>query len=175
MVPSGEEVMSYLRLLVPAAVLLLVSVSGCGSARMIQSTPDGGVVAIPSNNNSWPFNYRDHAEKLMAMKCPNGYDVVREEEVIVGVKMTTTQVTGNVTQAGYKDNPVPDPTTTSVVTTTRPQKEYRITFRARQMLPPPVSVVSAPRVLAPLPVAPVGVASPPVPAGLPPRPEPVMP
>jgi hypothetical protein len=106
---------------------------------------------------------------LMAMKCPNGYDLVREEELIVGVKMTTTQVTGNVTQAGYKDNP---DATTSLVTTTRPQKEYRITFRARQAHPAPVS---APPVLTSLPPAPVGVASPPVPAGLPPRPEPVGP
>jgi hypothetical protein len=164
--------MSYLRLLLPAAVLL-VSVTGCGSARMIQSTPDGGVVAIPSNNNSWPFNYRDHAEKLMAMKCPNGYDVVREEEVIVGVKMTTTEVTDRVTQVGYKDNP--PPATTSVVTTTRPQKEYRITFRARQAQPAPVPLVSNPPVLAPVPAVPVGMASPPVPPGLPPRPEPVGP
>jgi hypothetical protein len=169
MIPSGEEVMSYLRLL-PAAVLLLVSVSGCGTARMIQSTPDGGVVAIPSNNNSWPCNYRDHAEKLMAMKCPNGYDIVREEEVIVGVKMTTTEVTDRVTQVGYKDNP--PPATTSVVTTTRPQKEYRITFRARQSQPAPVA---APPVLTSLPPAPVGAASPTVPVGLPPRPEPVGP
>ncbi len=56
--------MSYLRLLPVAAVLLLVTVSGCGSARMIQSSPDGGVVAIPNNSNAWPYQYRDHAEKL---------------------------------------------------------------------------------------------------------------
>jgi hypothetical protein len=171
--------MSYLRLL-SAAALLLVAVSGCGSARMIQTTPDGGVVAIPSNTNAWPFQYRDHAEKLMAMKCPNGFDIVREEEVIVGVRTTTTtQVTGGVTQAGYKDNPVPDPTTASVVTTTRPQKEYRITFRARPTVPEPLPVVSAPPVLAPVPpvpvpVAPVSGASTSAPTGLPPRPEPVV-
>jgi hypothetical protein len=164
--------MSYLRLL-PAAVLLLVSVSGCGSARMIQSVPDGGVVAIPSNTNSWPCKYRDHADKLMAMKCPNGYDVVREEEVVVGVKTTTAEVSNRVAQAGYKDNP--EQTTTSVVTTTRPQKEYRITFRSRQPAPLPVPVVSTPPVLAPVPVRPVSVVANPVPPGLPPRPEPVVP
>ena len=165
--------MSYLRLALPAAVLLLVTVSGCGSARMIQSTPDGGVVAIPSNTNAWPFKYRDHADKLMAMKCPNGFDVMREEEVIVGVKSTTTEVTDRVTQAGYKDSPQ---TTTSVVTTTRPQKEYRITFRARSIgLSNPVPVVSDPPVLAPVPSAPIGVVSTAVPASLPPRPEPVAP
>jgi hypothetical protein len=167
-----EEVMSYLRLLVPAAVLL-VAVSGCGSARMIQTTPDGGIVAIPSNNNSWPFKYRDHADSLMAMKCPNGYDVVREEEVIVGIKTTTTAVTGGVTQAGFKDNASAD-ATTNVTTTTRPQKEYRITFRARQTAPVLVAVVSPPPVLAPVPAVPVSIVSAPTPTGLPPRPEPVV-
>jgi hypothetical protein len=167
--------MSYLRLLPVAAVLLLVTVSGCGSARMIQSSPDGGVVAIPSNSNAWPYQYRDHADKLMAMKCPNGYDIVREEEVIVGVKTTTTtQTADSVTQAGYKDNPVPTAATTSVTTTTRPQKEYRITFRAHQAVPVPLAVVPATPVLAPVPAVPVAVVSPPAPVGLPPRPEPVV-
>jgi hypothetical protein len=133
---------------------------------MIQSTPEGGVVAIPSNNNAWPFNYRDHAEKLMAMKCPNGYDVLREEEVVVGVKTTTAEVV----QAGYKSSP--DQTTTSVVTTSSPQKEYRITFRAKPPAPP-VPVVTAPPVLQAVPPAPVETVSRPTPPGLPARPEPV--
>jgi hypothetical protein len=59
-----------------------------------------------------------------------------------------------------------------VTTTGKAQKEYRITFRARQLAPVPVTVVSPPPVLAPVPAA---VVSRPTPAGLPPRPEPVAP
>src|SRR5262245_3131967 len=71
--------MSSFRLLLPAA-LLLVAVTGCGSARLIHATPDGGVVAIPSNSNDWPNHYRREAETLMAQRCPNGYDVIEEGE-----------------------------------------------------------------------------------------------
>ncbi len=96
--------------------------------------------------------------------------------MIVGVKTTTTtQTADSVTQAGFKDNPVPNAATTSVTTTTRPQKEYRITFRAHPIAPAPSAVVPAPPVLAPvLLLAPVAVLAPPAPAGLPPRPEPVV-
>jgi hypothetical protein len=95
--------------------------------------------------------------------------------VIVGVKTTTTtQTADSVTQAGFKDNPVPTAATTSVTTTTRPQKEYRITFRAHQSAPAPLAVVPATPVLAPVPAVPVAVVTPPAPVGLPPRPEPVV-
>src|SRR5437879_2196534 len=77
------EVMSSFRLLLPA-VLLAAAAAGCAGARLIQGTPEGGVVAIPSNSNSWPHRYRESAEKLMADRCPNGYDVVEEKEVVVG-------------------------------------------------------------------------------------------
>jgi hypothetical protein len=155
--------MSYARLVLPAAVLVLAGVSGCGSARMIQSGPDGGVVSIPSNSNSWPCRYRESAEKLMAQKCPNGYEIVREEEVVVGQRSTTAAQT--ITPAGYKDG---SPTATAVVTSSHAETEYRITFRSRQPVPTtPVPTVSP--VLMPVP----SQVPPPAPPGLPPRPIPV--
>jgi hypothetical protein len=155
--------MSYARLVLPAVVLVLAGVSGCGSARMIQSGPDGGVVAIPSNSNSWPCRYRESAEKLMAQKCPNGYEILKEEEVVVGQRSTTAAQT--ITPAGYKDN---SPTTTAVITSTNAETEYRITFRTRQPLPPPTPVpTSISPVLTPVPPPQ------PTPPGLPPRPIPV--
>jgi hypothetical protein len=143
--------MVYRRSMLPVtvAVMLLAAVSGCGSARMLVSTPDGGVVAIPSNSNHWPFHYRQSAEKLMAQKCPNGYIIVREEEVVVGQKtLVSEQQTG--------------PTST-VVTSTRPEKEYRITFQAKPPVRPLPPIVAVP------PPMPVQTAPP----GLPPRPIPV--
>src|SRR3954462_10714854 len=82
--------MSSFRLLAPA--LLLAAAVGCGSsARLINGTPDGGVVAIPSNSNYWPLKYRDDAEKLMAQRCPNGYEIVSEQEVVTGQTSTTNE------------------------------------------------------------------------------------
>jgi hypothetical protein len=167
--------MSCVRLAPAAAVLVLISVSGCGGARMIQSGPDGGVVAIPSNSNYWPCKYRDSAVRLMEQKCPNGYQVVREEEVVVGQKSTTSEQTDHITPAGFKDNR--ERTTTSVTTTTRPETEYRITFRSLPTGPATVTTMPAPAVPAPVPapvLAPVSASSPPAPAGLPPRPVPVL-
>jgi hypothetical protein len=133
------------RLILPVAVLLLAAVSGCaggGSARMIQSTRDGGIVAIPSNSNSWPNNYRDHAERLMAMKCPEGYEIVSEQEVVVGQKAPLPNPSAQVVKpAGYTEPmpaPPPPPQNAGFLTrnfTITSMKEYWITFRAPQARP----------------------------------------
>ncbi len=64
--------------------------SGCASARVVETTSAGGVVAIPANTNSWPFYHRDKAVALMAQNAPDGYEIVREEEAVSGVQRHTT-------------------------------------------------------------------------------------
>ena len=66
------------------ALIGLASLTGCANARYVQVDQDTGVVAMPANTNCWPNYYRDHAETLMRQKCPNGYEVVGEEEAVVG-------------------------------------------------------------------------------------------
>ncbi len=106
---------------------------------MIQSSPEGGIVAIPSNCNSWPYNYRDHAEKLMAMRCPGGYDIVGEQEVIVGQKLPTNPNVKVVPPPGSVTAPLDQlPTSGSALTrslTVTTMKEYWITFRDRTPMP----------------------------------------
>jgi hypothetical protein len=151
--------MSTVRLLLPAALLLVAAV-GCGSARLIHATPDGGVVAIPSNSNSWPNYYREEAEKVMVKKCPNGYDIVEEGEVVVGKKATTSELVDRSSPANLPPGQG-NVTSVSKVTTVSDQTEYRITFRSRE--PRPTAVLpSAPQAAPPAPTA-----------GLPPRPVPV--
>jgi hypothetical protein len=153
--------MSRVRLLLPAALLLVAAV-GCGSARLIHTTPDGGVVAIPSNSNAWPNYYREEAEKMMAKKCPNGYDIIEEGEVVVGKKATTSEL---VDRSSPSNVPPGQGNVTSVskITTVSDQTEYRITFRGRDVRPAPL-------------LPPTLLTAPPAPApttGLPPRPVPV--
>jgi hypothetical protein len=142
--------MSYLRRALPAAVLLLASVAGCAgvgagvggsSARMIQTSPDGGIVAIPNNSDCWPFFFRDQANKLMAMKCSGGYEILQEEEVIVGRKVQTNEIIDPnepiddpslVRPANAQKNKVP---TVVKLTAKHDQTEYRITFRSTQPMP----------------------------------------
>lgn len=155
--------MSRLRFALPA-LCLLAAVSGCGSARMLSYNADTGVgvVAIPSNANYWPLKYRDEADKLMAQRCPGGYDIVEEKEVVVGQTATTSNTAERQEPVNTRRGPV-ERTSSSTVTTVSDQTEYRITFRARPTAPP---VVMTPPPGAP--VAPLAPMSP----GLPARPVP---
>ena len=124
------------------ALLLAVTVSGCMStARYVSVNQDSGIVAIPHNDNSWPTYNRNQAEELMAKKCPQGYVIEREEEVVVGQTQhvnTNTDRKGDALLAALQIAPVTEQThqTTSVEDKT----EWRIWFRARQAgeLTPPV-------------------------------------
>src|SRR5882672_790752 len=98
------------------APLFLAGTIGCGSARYVMQDQHGGVVAIPSNNNSWPTHYRDEAEKMMKQKCPQGYVIEREEEVVVG--QTTTDKTDTDTKSYDLPGGRKSPPSTLTTTTT---------------------------------------------------------
>lgn len=66
------------------AAAAITGMGGCGKARLVEVSQQGGVVAIPSNTNSWPHYYRNQAEELIKQKCPNGYEIVQEEEFVTG-------------------------------------------------------------------------------------------
>jgi hypothetical protein len=66
------------------ALFGVACLTGCANARYVQVDQNSGVGSMPANTNCWPNYYRDHAEALMRQKCPAGYEVVREEESVVG-------------------------------------------------------------------------------------------
>jgi hypothetical protein len=68
---------------VPVLACLLLGL-GCSSARMVSWTGTEGVVAIPRDSNVWPCYCRTEANKLMAEKCPNGFQIVEEGEIVSG-------------------------------------------------------------------------------------------
>jgi hypothetical protein len=108
-------------------------VSGCTSARFIIADPNGGVVAIPSNKSGFPFYYREDAEKLMAQKCPQGYVIDREEEVVVG-KVSTVRNTNNTQSSNGDKKQSFSSLVTSESTQTHEvhdQTEYRIIFHGK--------------------------------------------
>src|SRR5207244_3199008 len=81
---KGVSSMLQTRQLGAAAVLLALGLTGCAGPRFVSQDQFGGVIAMPSNSDDWPTHYRTKAEQMMARKCPQGYVVVHEEEVIVG-------------------------------------------------------------------------------------------
>ena len=69
--------------------LILACTVGCASGRYVAKQPDGGIVAIPANTNSWPSYNRDHAHDLMRAHFPAGYVIEKEEEVVTGTQTKT--------------------------------------------------------------------------------------
>jgi hypothetical protein len=68
------------------AMLALLS-SGCAttqSVRYVYQDGNFGVIGMPENTNRWPTYYHHKAEKLMAEHFPEGYEIVRAEEVTEG-------------------------------------------------------------------------------------------
>jgi hypothetical protein len=163
---------------VPYLIMLLGITSwiGCANARYVQVDQNAGVVSIPANTNTWPNYYRDHAEALMRQKCPQGYEVVYEEEAVVNQVAhthtdTQTQAPpvlglGGVQTDGKKDSksgsfaglavPLGSGHETSQQTTNYDNvAEWRIHYRAKQPTQPGQPAPAGP-VAQPYPTAPPG-------------------
>ena len=85
----------------------------CGSARFITVDGNGGVIAMPANNES----SREKAMKMMTDKCPNGFLIDREEEAQIGTVTSTNTNYGRYSVNGTQ--------------TTRAETEWRITFHCK--------------------------------------------
>ena len=122
----------------------IAGMSGCNSARYVTVDSTGGVVAIPSNSNSWPtYNHR-HAEELIQAKCPGGYVIDREEEFVTGTTEyvdSTTNTKGDQMLAALRIAPVTQETQQR--TTTSNQTEWRIYYH-RKDAPMPAAGAAPP-------------------------------
>lgn len=146
----------------------LLTASGCANARYVQTDQNSGVVAMPSNTNCWPTYYRDHAEALMRQKCPAGYEIVREEEAVVGQTAhadthTETSPTptlnfggesdkkdGSSTFAGLAVPLTPTHEKKQQTTNTTNLTEWRIYYRVKSASPPaPAAQLASPSPPAP--------------------------
>lgn len=66
---------------------------GVGDVRYVYQDGHAGVVGLPENTSRWPTYYRKHAEELMAQHFPEGYEIVRAEEVEEGSRTLTVNGT----------------------------------------------------------------------------------
>ena len=90
--------MSRGRVVLSLAVVVTVGcLSGCHSARYVLRETDRGIVAIPANTNMWPWKHRDDADTLMQGHFPNGYQIDREFEEVVGKTTTSGEDTDGQT------------------------------------------------------------------------------
>src|SRR3954452_1355472 len=94
--PSRSDPMRGANRVSVVAGLLLLGSAGCatpGQARYVYQDGQFGVVGIPENTSQWPTFYREKAEKLMAGHFPDGYEIVRAEEVVEGSRTLTVNGT----------------------------------------------------------------------------------
>jgi hypothetical protein len=87
-----------MRALVLLFALLAVLTSGCAathSVRYVYQDRDFGVIGMPENTNRWPTYFHRRAEKMMGDHFPEGFEIVRAEEVTEGSR--TLKIEGSKT------------------------------------------------------------------------------
>jgi hypothetical protein len=75
--------------------LMNVGCAGVREVRYVYQDGQSGVIGLPENTSRWPTYYRDHAEELMRKHFPEGYEIVRAEEVEEGERTVTTKGTNS--------------------------------------------------------------------------------
>ena len=76
-----------MRALVVHVALLAALSSGCATTQSVRYVyQDGtfGVIGMPENTDRWPTHYHRRAEELNGELLPEGYEVIRAEEVTEG-------------------------------------------------------------------------------------------
>lgn len=81
--------------LLSIACLTAVGCATTGDVRYVYQDGQFGVVGLPKNTSQWPTNYRKRAEALMAKHFPQGYEVIRAEEVVEGSRVLTSNGTNS--------------------------------------------------------------------------------
>ena len=114
--------------------LLVLLSTGCAStnARTVLRERDQGVVAIPENTDRFPNYNRSQAEDLIRKHLGQEYEIVKEEEYVIG-PVTTSET--NFVKRPALGWLIPwrwkDEATTTSTSATRNQTEYRIYYQRR--------------------------------------------
>ena len=75
--------------LLSSAFLAFAGCASTGQVRYVYQDGQYGVIGLPENTSRWPTHYRERAEVLMARHFPQGYEIVRAEEVVEGSRTLT--------------------------------------------------------------------------------------
>ncbi|RYE94286.1 MAG: hypothetical protein EOO75_02380 [Myxococcales bacterium] len=117
------------------SALLAFSSVACGSIRVVSITPSGGEVALQGDQDK----ARDKAEDYMANRCgPQGYDILSEQEAVVGQVATSSGPTYGV---GGRRSGIAFST---MQTSTNDKHEWRITYQCRGAGPAVPAVSGSP-------------------------------
>jgi hypothetical protein len=114
-----------------AFVLVVALTGGCaGQARYVEKKVDSGIVAVPSNNDMWPFHYRQQAKALIEQHVGPNYEIVSQGEVQTGQITRNEQTTTTDPTANRKNpNQTGERQTTVGSVLTQNTTEWQIVYR----------------------------------------------
>ena len=123
------------------SVGLFFALAACGSARLIQQTPQGGTLELSGDQGK----AMEDANNQMAAQCgPNNYTIVLQGYEPVGTDTYTQQNTQAVDQTSPSGRTSTSDQQTQQVTSTRVAQVWRVHYQcngampaAGQMPPPP--------------------------------------
>ena len=126
-----------------ALVIVVLVSAGCQSPRVVQRTPDEGIIALPANTDGWPNYHQSAAKKMIQAHLGPNYEVVEEKEVTTGY--TTTNMQDRQSELTMHSSipflPASRETTTTKTVAT-PQKEWQIHYR--RVMPRPALTTNSP-------------------------------
>jgi hypothetical protein len=132
------------RALLIVAAAALCGASGCASARYVEKSADGGIVAIPSNADFWPIKHMTAAKELMEKHVGPDYEILDQKEVVTGV---TTHHNQEIKREPTFNSEVPfldaEKHTVTNSTTSTDRTEWRIAYRRRPAPPLGLTQVGA--------------------------------
>jgi hypothetical protein len=106
--------------------------------REVRRTPAGGEVALIQQN----ADAQAQAQQLMATRCPQGYDILEEGEVVVGQEVHSN--TQSNTQQGRSIFGPAQTTSQSTTASTTDKREWRIKYQCKGAAGAPPAATPAP-------------------------------
>jgi hypothetical protein len=104
--------------------VVVVLAAGCQSPRVVQRTPDEGVIALPANSDGFPNYFQSAARTLIKDHVGTEYEIVEEKEVTTEYATTNT-----VAREGASPLSLVKRETVTNTTVATPKKEWQIHYR----------------------------------------------
>jgi|688.fasta_scaffold687275_1 hypothetical protein len=117
--------------------MIAATLTGCsGTARYVKKDTAEGIIAIPDSSNHWPYRYHDRAIEMIVQHVGPNYEILKEEEAVVGQRVSNDQNIDTETQPSILPWNQRQVQRVNNIETTRDMTEYRIHYRRKPIVMP---------------------------------------
>ncbi|HSN30834.1 MAG TPA: hypothetical protein VLT45_31315 [Kofleriaceae bacterium] len=115
-----------------ASLGLIMALAACGSARLIQQTPQGGVLELQGDRGK----AMEDAQNQMAAQCgPNNYTIVQQGEEAIGTDTYSRQDSSAVDQTSRSGRTTTSDQTSQGMQSTRTAVAWRVHYQCNGAMP----------------------------------------